>query len=361
MYDRDLLLAAVDLRDLADEFLGPGRSTGRSRMWPCPSAQHSQTGRTPPVSIFTSRRGEQRWRCHGCGEGGTAIDLVLACRGGDPLDAMTFLAERSGQHDQAKTWRPSPRPASDRTFPAAGCVDPEGIHRYVRECAARLWTNEGRHIRHWLTQDRGLPDDILRTNLVGADLGPQAQWRPDGMPRASGAVLPAVVDGQAIYAQLRVLHPRRGAPRYLNPSAALATNPRLVRIRPVEVYHPEVIVTEGAIDALSAATAGYRAVGVLSASYGDATVAVELSRLGFRLVLAFDADDAGRSAAARLAEALEVRDRPPAVLDLQTGDVNDALRCRADWPSALGEPTAAESQATSQREPVGESPGLPGR
>lgn len=84
MFDRDALLAAVDLRALADDLLGPPSGGGRSPMWPCPSAQHAQTGRTPPVSIFTSRRGEQRWRCHGCGDGGTAIDLVLAVRGGTP-------------------------------------------------------------------------------------------------------------------------------------------------------------------------------------------------------------------------------------------------------------------------------------
>ena len=96
MYDRDALLAAVDLPALADDLLGPGRSSGRSRVWPCPNPQHAQTGRTPPVSIFTSHRGEQRWRCHGCGDGGTAIDLVIACRGGTARDAMTYLAERAG-------------------------------------------------------------------------------------------------------------------------------------------------------------------------------------------------------------------------------------------------------------------------
>ena len=57
MYDRDALLAAVDLRALADDLLGHPSGGGRSLMRPCPSAQHAQTGRTPPVSIFTSRRG----------------------------------------------------------------------------------------------------------------------------------------------------------------------------------------------------------------------------------------------------------------------------------------------------------------
>ncbi len=34
MYDRDALLAAVDLRELADELLGPAGANGGARMWP---------------------------------------------------------------------------------------------------------------------------------------------------------------------------------------------------------------------------------------------------------------------------------------------------------------------------------------
>lgn len=337
MYDRDAVLAAVDLRDLADDLLGPAGTNGRARRWRCPNPNHAQTGRTPPVSIFNGRRGEQRWRCHGCGDGGTAIDLILTCRGGTLRDAIGFLAERAGQREQPEIWRPSGPRASDRTFPAAGCTDPDGLDRYVRQCAERLWAPEGRHTLRWLTHERCLPADVLARNRVGADPGVAAQTRPDGMPRAAGVVLPVVVEDRAVYAQVRVPHPTGGQPRYLNPTSALALNPRLSRIRPVEVRHPEVIVTEGAIDALSAAAAGYRAVGVLSAAYGDESVAVALSKLPHPLVLAFDADDAGRAAAGRLAAILEARLRPPAVLDLGRGDLNSAMVRSADWPTELVE------------------------
>ena len=94
MYDRDALIAAIDLPALADELLGASRGTGRNPAWPCPNPKHPQTGRTPPVSVFTSHRGEQRWRCHGCGEGGTAIDLVMACCRTDLRGAMDLLARR---------------------------------------------------------------------------------------------------------------------------------------------------------------------------------------------------------------------------------------------------------------------------
>lgn len=337
MYDRDALLAAVDLRALADNLLGPARTTGRSRMWPCPNSGHAQTGRTPPVSIFTSRRGDQRWRCHGCGDGGTAIDLVLACRGGSPRDAMSYLAERAGHREQPDDWQPARRPRRPRSLPPAGCRDPEGLDRYVHECAERLWKPEGSALRRWLTNIRALPRDVLIENRVGADLGPRVQDRPSGMPRAIGVVLPVLHDGHAVYAQLRVTHPHGDRPRYLNPTSDLATNPRLARVRPVEARQSEVavVVTEGAIDALSAAAAGYRAVAVLSAAYGDEAVAVALAKLPHPLVIAFDADDAGRAGADRLASLLEARQRPPVVLDLGDGDLNDAMRRSNGWPAEL--------------------------
>lgn len=336
MFDRDALLAAIDLRALADDLLGPGRSTGRSSMWPCPNSAHAQTGRTPPVSVFTSRRGDQRWRCHGCGDGGTAIDLVLACRGGTPHEAMTYLAERAGHRERPDDWRPTPRrPVSVRSLPPAGCRDPEGLDRYVDECAERLWKPEGRALRRWLTDIRGLPHDVLIENRTGGDLGPRVQPRPDGMPRATGVVLPVIQDGHAVYAQLRVAHPLPNRPRYLNPTSELATNPRLARVRAVETRHAEVFVTEGAIDALSAAAAGYRAVAALSAAYSDEAVAVALAKLPHPLVIAFDADDAGRASANRLASLLEARRRPPVVLDLGFGDLNDTMRRSEDWPIEL--------------------------
>ncbi|KAA0235928.1 MAG: toprim domain-containing protein [Actinobacteria bacterium] len=334
MYDRDALLAAVDLPILADDLLGPGGPSGRTRMWPCPNRQHAQTGRTPPVSIFTSRRGEQRWRCHGCGDGGTAIDLVLVCRGGTVRDALEFLAARVGHRDEPDGWRPATRPARARILAPSGCRDPDRLDRYVNDCAERLWKPEGRAMRYWLTDVRGLPCDVLIENRIGADVG-RSQDRPDGMPRRSGVVLPVIHDGHAVYAQLRVPHPRSDRPRYLNPTSDLATNPRLARIRPLEARHREVVVTEGAIDALSAAAAGYRAVGVLSAAYGDEAVAVALAKLAHPLVIAFDADDAGRAGAERLAALLAVRQRPPVVLDLGSGDLNDAMRRSDNWPTHL--------------------------
>lgn len=334
MYDRDAIIAAVDLRALADELLGEHTGGERNPAWRCPSPQHAQTGRTPPVNVFTSHRGEQRWRCHGCGEGGTAIDLVMACREVEMCEAMHDLADRVGQVPRPPDWEPR-RPVRPATPPVRGCRDTDGLTAYVDSCERVLWRADGVTVRRWLTEERGLPVDVLRTNHVGADLGPRSQPRPDGMCRMGGAVLPVIAGGEVVYAQVRVPHPRPDRPRYLNPSADLAPNPRLARFRPPKVEHPEVLITEGSIDALSAASAGYRAVAVLSAGYPDRTVAHALSRLPHPLVIAFDPDDAGRHGADRLAHLLGAELRPAAVLDLEHGDINDALRHARDWGHEL--------------------------
>lgn len=350
MYDRDALLAATDLASLADELLGPHSGPDRSPMWQCPNDQHAQTGRTPPLSVFTSRRGEQRWRCHGCGEGGTAIDLVLACRGGNLRDAMGYLADRAGHLERGPDWEPPRRLTRPQSQRSTGCLDQEGLQAYVDQCADRLWKPEGRVIRRWLTHGRGIPADVLHENRIGADIGSRIQPRPDGMPRAHGAVLPVISQGRAVYAQIRVPHPGPDRPKYLNPTSALASNPRLTRMRPVERQHPEVIVTEGSIDALAAAAGGYRAVGVMSATYCDESVALALSRLPHPLVLAFDADDAGRLGADRLSTLLDAKQRPPVVLDLGSGDLNDAMRRSDDWSAHL---SSSVHQAIAERSAAG--------
>jgi hypothetical protein len=216
-----------------------------------------------------------------------------------------------------------------------GCADPDGLDRYVAECAAVLFTPAGQRIRRWLNDTRGLPDEVLRVNRVGADLGPRRQSRPLGMPRAAGLVLPVTAHDHAVYAQLRLIHPGADGPRYLNPTSDLATNPRLAYFRPAQQRHREVIVTEGTIDALSAAAAGYRAAAVLSAAYPDRAIAHELSRLPEPLVIAFDQDDAGRNAARRLTALLDAHQRHSVDLRLPANDLNDALVRSGCWPKEL--------------------------
>jgi DNA primase len=154
--------------------------------------------------------------------------------------------------------------------------------------------------------------------------------------------------GAPVYAQLRVLRPRGDQPRYLNPSAGLLENPRLTRLRPTEVRCRPVLVTEGAIDALTAASAGYRAVAILGAGYPDRLVAEHLARLTGPIVLAFDPDPAGNLGSDRLAVLLAARQRPALRLPPDVGDLNDRrIATEGDWSRRLDELVAAAAPAVS--------------
>src|SRR5204862_356876 len=133
-FDRDEILARADLPSLCEETLGPAQGHGRSATWPCPAPRHGpQTGKSPPVSVFISRYGEQRWRCHACGAGGTAIDLVMVTQGLGFRDAIEVLAQRAGV---AASVHPGElrRAHVERPMPLEpGQVRPE-LEQYVDAC-----------------------------------------------------------------------------------------------------------------------------------------------------------------------------------------------------------------------------------
>jgi hypothetical protein len=268
-HDRDALLARVDLEALADELLGP-RSRPAIRMWPCPNPDHAQTGRTPPLSVFPARSGHQRWHCHGCGEGGTAIDLLLATRHAhDVRDALDWLAHRVGLEPQPPPdgHHRGPRPVT-ATWPAPGRprqVDPDVIGQldaYAAACVEHLRSPAGRVVRAWLTEWRAIPVDVIDAAGIGADPGPHQLARPDGVPRVFPAVVfPVRVDDHVIYTVSRHLRPV--ASRWWN--TAERVNPRLAFYDPPGRPAGGIVVTEGPIDALSALAAGYQAAAILGA------------------------------------------------------------------------------------------------
>lgn len=299
-YDRDEVLARTDLAALADELLGCHVGNGRSARWPSPVPNHPQTGRTPPMSIFVDHRGIERWTCFATGANGTAIDLVMTATGRSVGDAIAWLAERA-RLDRAPVDRapmlPKPTPPHPASEPSAA------LKEYVEACERVLWQPAGAAIRRWLVDERCLDADVLRHNRVGADPGPRSLRRAKGLPwRGPAAVFPALDDDrEPVYLQARYLHPPPGRGKYDNPTTRHGRNPRLTLLRPAgcETTGP-TIVTEGVPDALAAATAGYRSVAILGAAVPDEHVAQRLANQEGLLVIAFDADDAGRAGAARL-------------------------------------------------------------
>ena len=350
MHDRDALLASVDLAALADELLGPRRGAQRSPTWPCPNPAHPQTGRTPPVSVFCDRRGDQRWTCHGCGAGGTAIDLVMAVRHLGVRESLDALASWSGQRP-VDISSPDAAPTVPR---AVSTGDLEALTRYARDCARRLWRPSGRAVRDWLIGERRLPAEVLAANLVGADPGPGLQWRPDGVPRRAGAVLPALRGGRVVFAQIRRLNPGPGQPRYLSVANRLAPNPGFARYRPPEPRDGPLLITEGPIDGLAAAAAGYDAVALFGVGGAGERAAQTLARTGRRIVVAFDADDAGRSATRRLSELLQREGTTAAELRVpeEMGDLAGWLASAGDWRATLAGAVQSSLAPSRRREGI---------
>lgn len=315
MHDRAALLAAIDLHALAAELLGPPRN----HKWPCPNRDHAQTGRTPPMSIFATRDGEPRWRCHGCGAGGTAIDLVMAAKGVNVRDALdTLAAHRPAAH------RPATHPAN---LPPASPTR-EDLEAFIAECAARLWQRDGAHVRRWAMGERRLSEEALRLNSVGADPGRRSATRPVTLAAAGPAlVLPTHQHAAGRSVQLRLLRPRLTGAKYLSPRGGAGAGPRIAVYTARDIDTATTVVTEGPIDALSAVSVGFNAVAVLGVAAADDRVADYLAQRPGRLVLAFDADDPGRAAQSRLSGLLAQRGRPAITVAPPEGtaDINDWL------------------------------------
>ncbi len=343
-YDRDLLLERTDLRALADELLGERKGRGVHASWPCPAPAHGpQTGRTPPVSVFADRGGIERWHCHACGAGGTAVDCVMVVERVRVREALEFLAIRAGI-DATSADRPRPRPRI-RPQPVDVVTVREGpaeLFAYVDACEQFLWSPAGARWRGWL-DDRLLPEAVLRANRVGADPGPDRLRRERGLPRRGPAVIfPVLSDsGQAGYLQARYLDPDRTGRKYDNPTDAVATLPRVALVQtPAASVRPGVLlVCEGIPDALSAAGAGCRAAAVLGAGLPDAALARRIAQLAGRdhLIIAFDADTRGQDGARRLHDELTpLIEKPVSALRMREGDLNDwARHSAARFPAEL--------------------------
>jgi DNA primase len=349
-YDRDAILDRIDLPALADDLLGPHHGRGTSATWPCPDPRHGpQTGRTPPVSVFTGRSGIQLWHCHACGAGGTAIDLVITTHDIRIRDAIEWLAQRAGITQATPSGRP-PRPRQQpvppRELPPLRAASDE-VLAYVAACKQHLWSEHGGRWRAWL-QARGFSDPVLRANRVGADPGPAVVPRASGLPRRGHAVVFPVLadDREPAYLQARYLDVERAGRKYDNPADRLSSNPRVAlvdtprAIARAGAHGHALVVCEGIPDALTVAGAGHAAAAVLGAALPDEAVARRINQLaGNRpIVIAFDNDPAGRRGSHQLHRILDGHHRAPVrLLSLAEGtDLNDwARRSGPSFPREL--------------------------
>lgn len=317
------VLDRTDLAALLDELTAASGPLGPGRKWHCPIADHDDHHAS--VTMFRDRHGHERWRCWSADHRGDAIDLVAGVRRCDRLEAVDWLATRAGLIPD----RPLPPIPIKRTQPVAAAVEPSPlVERYVRVCESVLRGPQGRGVRDWL-HARGLNDETIGANRLGADPGRKLMRRDRGLPYGAGvaAVLPVLdPSGRAVYMQARYLEPDTTGRKYDNPSSVIAPHPRLAYPVPSGERCRVLLVCEGLPDALTASQAGYRSVALLGAQTPDESVASRLANYAanhdLSIAIAADPDPAGRRLSATLTELLgrqqvdAVSVMPPDGLDL---------------------------------------------
>ena len=369
-YDRDDILARTDLANLATEICGPPTGNGRSARWHCPNPDHPDTH--PSMSIYAGQRAE-RWKCHSCAEGGTAIDLWMVSQRSTVGEAITALGERCGALSPALSGparrlkhlllQPPSTPAPSTPPPTA--ADQDGfdvrVESYVASAADMLWGPRGDGARHWL-RDRGLDDDVLRSNRVGYDPGPRGLRRPKGLPwRGAGIVLPILGTGDhAIWVQTRYLDPIGAGRKYDSVVTAIAANPRVATIRTPRTARPGlVVVAEGIPDGLVVAHTDAQPVAVVGTGNTGPDVAQRLHDAfpDATFLVAFDNDTAGHTTGPKLGAYLAglghgvIASGPPDAYN----DLNDWWR--AD-PTALRRHLDTTAEPVLYRPPVATTPSL---
>lgn len=339
-WDFDDVLARTDLRSLLDEVTHSNGKHGSLAKWHCPDPHHADN--RPSVTVTADHRGKERWRCWSSNDHrGDAIDLVRTVRGVSNVEAVDWLAGRAGMTPDRPL--PPPLPRAPKRIASPSALDPM-VERYVAKAEAVLRGSQGRPMREWLNA-RGINDDTIATNRLGADVGRQLMRRPRGLPygAGTGVVFPAFdPNGEVSYVQTRYLDPDTAGRKYDNPASRLGTNPRVSFVRPNQSESASglLLVTEGIPDGLIAAQAGFGAVAIMGSQAPDALSATRVANhanaLGATVVLAVDADPAGAQAVALLEGHLADAGASPTTVQLPAGlDLNDWALQEPGWADQI--------------------------
>ncbi|MEZ5176648.1 MAG: DNA primase [Acidimicrobiia bacterium] len=310
--DIDLVRDKTDLVELAAEVTKVKRS-GRSTMAVCPF--HSE--KTPSMSIDGARG---LYHCFGCGKSGDVYRWVQETQGVDFTGAVEFLARRAGvtltvdpqaarrrsrrerlveAMTHAVTWYAERlKSASDaggaRSYLRGRGYDAPVVEEFALGYAPDEWSALVEHLR-----DRGVRDDVMTT----AGLATRSS-RGGLIDRFRGRIMFPIHDlrGDPVGFGARILD--GDGPKYLNSAESpIYHKSRLLyglhRAKSDIVRRGESVVVEGYTDVIAMHMAG---LPIAVATCGTALVEGHLDllrRFSERVVLAFDADEAGVGAALR--------------------------------------------------------------
>tara|TARA_R110000751_G_scaffold306914_1_gene426751 strand:+ start:1216 stop:3183 length:1968 start_codon:yes stop_codon:yes gene_type:complete len=313
-----------DIRQVASE-LGFDFGRGKRNAY-CPDHSRGPGKGTPSLSFY-EKDGHHRFKCHGCQKSGDPIDLVTWVRDCSTKDAISWL--NGGVTNGKKIEYP---PLSPET--------PEvPVGRRIAACSAfhAALGDMGEFGEEWLLSQRGIKQETVRKYRLTDVHREKADFAMGAAIKATDVdtcvalgiaakskssdnlfcpvgfayhiAIPYLTDkGSVAHLQFRRVS-RSGeevkGPKYrhlrgqvpLPYNLPSTTNPRLS-----DKGRGRVFLVEGALDALSLAQLGLSALGIPGVGWLDKSRSERIvQRLNGNtdVVLAFDADDAGRSANAR--------------------------------------------------------------
>lgn len=332
------------------------RASGRNHMGLCPFHQE----RTPSFSVSPERG---IYHCFGCGKGGDVFAFIMETQGVGFVDALRLLAERAGV--------PIAETKSDGRVEALYRLNAFAARTY-QEILLRL--PAGANARRYARGRGYTGEDIKRFGLGAApeawsmlgDLAAKEGFEP-GILRDSGLVIDRR-ESSGYYDRFRnrlmfPIHALTGrvvafggrrlgndeGPKYINsPETPVYRKGEhlfgLYAARDAIREHRSAVVVEGYTDCLAMQRAGVKtAVAALGTAFTNRQGEL-LRRYADEVILIFDADAAGRSAARKsmgilLDCGLSVRSAA-----LPAGEDPDSL-LKAKGPEALNESVAAHEDA----------------
>ena len=292
------------------------RGRGRVRQGVCPFHEEAE-------GSFTVYADTERFYCFGCGAGGDVLDFVQRVEGLSLPEAISRLDGNAGPNPSVavRSHRPSPTVVSPRRDPAlltAAARFYAGELRRNSPAQAYLRSRGvGRAAAGWLGLGYA-PGSGLREALVSAAFAPE-RLRDSGLFMERGErfagmiVVPDLIDGLARWLAGRAVD-REKSPRF----QALPGSKPVLGLGRLGPAPPWAVVTEGLFDWVALARWELPACAALG-TQGMERVAAALRGCP-RVFLAFDDDDAGRTAAARLAGLLGRR-AATVTLPTSVGDV----------------------------------------
>ena len=272
--ETETIKRTINLSDIIEQALGPGKHSGSSTLWPCPF--HDE--KTPSLSV---KRDADFFKCFGCGKSGDVFTWLQEYEGMTFIEAFNSLGG-TAEHPVVKRQAAPPKalqaPAQDWQEKAA---------EITHTCKDLLWKPAGKKALNWL-HDRGLQDWTIETWDIGYSQGMNVA----GVYVEPGIIIPGYDGDRYWYIKIRRAS---GDPKYRKVKGSsngyFGQPPRIY-------WSQEIFLTEGEFDCMLLWQECYEITNV--GTFGSATDRVDPATWGAalscfeKIFTVYDLDAAGQ-------------------------------------------------------------------